>query len=69
MYVCLCKGITESDVRAAGLSGCSTARQIIAQFGLKEHGCCGRCAKSICELVSLAESPHDCPLQKSTASR
>ena len=23
MYICLCKGLTESDVREAGLSGCT----------------------------------------------
>ena len=69
MYVCLCKGLTESDVREAGLSGCVTARQIITQFGLREQGCCGRCAKNICELICLAKCPLDTPLQKSTAPR
>ena len=69
MYVCLCKGLKESDVREAGLSGCVTARQIIAEFGLRENGCCGRCAKNICELVSLAKCPLDTSLQKSIASR
>lgn len=69
MYVCLCKGLTESDVREAGMSGCLTARQIIAEFGLRESGCCGRCAKNICELVSLAKAPLTGPLEKSTASR
>jgi bacterioferritin-associated ferredoxin len=64
MYVCLCKGLTESDVREAGLSGCLSARQIIAEFGLKDRGCCGRCAKNISELVSLASCPINCPLQK-----
>ncbi len=55
MYVCLCKGLTESDVREAGQQGCLTTRQIIAEFGLRENGCCGRCAKNIHELVALAK--------------
>lgn len=56
MYVCLCKGLTESDVREAGRQGSLTTRQIIAEFGLRENGCCGRCAKNIHELVALAKS-------------
>jgi len=56
MYVCLCKGLTESDVRAAGRQGFLTTRQIVAEFGLRDSGCCGRCAKNIHELVSLAKS-------------
>lgn len=56
MYVCLCKGLTESDVREAGRHGHLTTRQIIAEFGLRENGCCGRCAKNIHELVALAKS-------------
>ncbi|CBK42948.1 MAG TPA: (2Fe-2S)-binding protein [Nitrospira sp.] len=56
MYVCLCKGLTESDVRAAGRQGFLTTRQIVAEFGLRDNGCCGRCAKNIHELVSLAKS-------------
>jgi bacterioferritin-associated ferredoxin len=68
MYVCLCKGLTESAVREAGLSGCFTARQIIAEFGLREDGCCGRCAKNIYELVTMAKSALESPLQNSAAS-
>lgn len=54
MYVCLCKGITESEVREAGRAGLVMACQLKAKFGLKEAGCCGRCAKSIHELVEIA---------------
>ncbi len=56
MYVCLCKGLTESDVRAAGRAGAVTPCQLIETFGLKKNGCCGRCAKNIHEFVSLATS-------------
>jgi bacterioferritin-associated ferredoxin len=54
MYVCLCHGITESDVREAGRSGFVTPCQLKSKFGLKRGGCCGRCAKSIHEFVDLA---------------
>jgi len=54
MYVCLCKGITESDVREAGRSGCLTPCQLKSKLGLKQNGCCGRCAKNINKLVEIA---------------
>lgn len=54
MYVCLCNGITESDVREAGRAGCVTPCQLKSKFGLKQNGCCGRCAKNIHELVDIA---------------
>lgn len=62
MYVCLCKGITESDVRQAGRAGHVTPTQLIEAFALKQDGCCGRCAKNIHEFVELA----NCPLKAST---
>ncbi len=61
MYLCLCKGITESDVREAGRSGIVMPCQLRAKFGLKESGCCGRCSKNIREFVELATSEHQLP--------
>lgn len=61
MYLCLCKGITESDVREAGLAGIVMPGQIKAKFGLKESGCCGRCSKNIHEFVQIAASAHQVP--------
>lgn len=56
MYICLCKGLTESDVQAAGRAGLVESAELIATFGLKDGGCCGRCAKNIHELVALASN-------------
>ena len=61
MYLCLCKGITESDVREAGQSGIVMPCQLRAKFGLKESGCCGRCSKNIREFVELATAEHQLP--------
>lgn len=55
MYICLCNGITESEVRDAGRCGLVTPCQLKAKFGLKKDGCCGRCAKNIQEFVALAK--------------
>lgn len=64
MYLCLCKGITESDVRDAGRAGIVMPCQIKAKFGLREAGCCGRCSKNIQEFVQLATSEHCLPCEK-----
>lgn len=61
MYLCLCKGITDSDVREAGQDGIVMACQLKAKFGLKEAGCCGRCSKNIHEFVEIAASAHHTP--------
>lgn len=62
MYVCLCKGITESDVREAGRAGLVMPCQLKERFGLKDSGCCGRCSKNIQEFVELATSQHRLPI-------
>jgi bacterioferritin-associated ferredoxin len=64
MYLCLCKGITESHVRDAGRAGIVMPCQIKAKFGLKDAGCCGRCAKNIGDFVELATSEHRLPCER-----
>lgn len=54
MYVCLCKGLKETDIRQASLSGLVNAESAIAAFGLDDEDCCGRCARNIHELVAIA---------------
>ena len=61
MYLCLCKGITDSDVREAVRGGIVLPRQLKAKFGLKEAGCCGRCSKNIHEFVQTATNAHQAP--------
>jgi len=58
MYLCLCKGITDADVRDAGRAGIVMPCQIKAKFGLKDSGCCGRCSKNIQTFVELAKNEH-----------
>lgn len=68
MYVCLCNGITEADVREAGRAGLVMPCQLKSKFGLKQSGCCGRCAKNIHEFIEIAVqgASASCP---STADR
>jgi bacterioferritin-associated ferredoxin len=58
MYLCLCKGITDSDVRNAARAGIVMPCQLKAKFGLKDVGCCGRCSKNIQAFVEIATSEH-----------
>ena len=68
MYLCLCKGITESDVREAGQEGIVMPGQLKAKFGLKDSECCGRCSKNIHEFVQIATSAHQVPFSNCVRS-
>lgn len=68
MYLCLCKGITESDVREAGRAGIVMPCQLKAKFGLKDTDCCGRCSKNIHEYVEIATSEHRVPSSNTVRS-
>lgn len=45
MYVCLCKGITDSQIRAAVDNGAESMRAVRDQLGVASQ--CGKCA-SLC---------------------
>ena len=63
MYVCVCKGITESDVENLGRSGVTCPNKLAATLGIDdEDTCCGRCLNHIVELVTIASREHSrCP--------
>jgi bacterioferritin-associated ferredoxin len=54
MYVCLCRGLKEEDLRCAARSGCASPEALIARLELDADDCCGRCARDIDALVELA---------------
>jgi bacterioferritin-associated ferredoxin len=54
VYICLCKGIRESEVQALGRSGICSAKELALRLGLEEEGICGRCLQNIEALVALA---------------
>jgi bacterioferritin-associated ferredoxin len=56
MYLCLCKGINDTEVRRVGQAGCLTPEEIIAALGLRDEECCGNCIENIEEFVAVAES-------------
>lgn len=57
MYVCLCNGITDRDIRGAISLGVRTMDELSAATGVAT--CCGRCAD--CARGMLDECPAPCP--------
>ena len=55
MYICLCRGITESKLRELGRQGFTSADALIEELGLEEADACGFCARHIDEIVAIAE--------------
>ena len=42
MYVCLCKGVTDGDIKNAVASGCRSLRELKRETGLATQ--CGKCS-------------------------
>lgn len=49
MYVCICKGITDSQIREAASQGASSLSQVRRQLGVAS--CCGKCATTAREIL------------------
>jgi bacterioferritin-associated ferredoxin len=53
MYVCLCKGLTETDVQRVVRDGQIGPERAISALRLDDDDCCGRCARNIHELINV----------------
>jgi bacterioferritin-associated ferredoxin len=60
MYACICRAITEAEVRRAGRAGVTSREDLIALFGLRDRSCCGRCLRQADRFVALAAEGKDC---------
>jgi len=49
MYVCLCHGITDHQIRAAVAEGASSLRKVCAQLPVGNG--CGRCVQTAQEII------------------
>ncbi len=56
MYVCLCKGLKESDIQQVMQSGPMDPDSLATTLGLDDEDCCGRCARNIHQLVAIASN-------------
>ncbi|MGM0564096.1 MAG: bacterioferritin-associated ferredoxin [Pseudomonadota bacterium] len=56
MYVCVCKGVTDRQIRQAVDDGAGTLRAVRMQLGVASQcGCCARCAQSVIEEHKAAD--------------
>lgn len=67
MYVCLCHGFTDRQVRAAVTEGAGNTSQVFRQFNAKPR--CGKCVSMVRDLVdetkgSCGGSSGGCPCGK-----
>jgi bacterioferritin-associated ferredoxin len=53
MYLCLCKGLTESDVQRLCPKTPQSPDAVVARLGLEDDDCCGRCARNIHEFLAF----------------
>ncbi len=60
MYLCICKGLTESHVRRVALDVEGNPEALVAALGLEDEDCCGRCANKSCSLASMARDALSC---------
>ena len=54
MYICLCKGITDSQIRDAVYDGASSLREVRQHLGVATQ--CGKCACVAKDLINEARS-------------
>ncbi|MDD3517651.1 MAG: bacterioferritin-associated ferredoxin [Chromatiales bacterium] len=48
MYICICKGVTDRQIRHAVENGAASMRELREQLGVcSDCGKCGQCAKGI----------------------
>jgi len=53
MYVCLCNGVTDSQIKSAIKNGCDSYAKIRQTLSVANQ--CGRCACEIKKMVNLNE--------------
>lgn len=52
MYICICKGITEKQVKSAVDDGCTSLRELRNELGVASN--CGKCAGHAREVLNEA---------------
>lgn len=54
MYVCICKGVTDSAIKSCANNGMRRMRDLRQYLGVASQ--CGSCAKHIMEILDVVES-------------
>ena len=60
MYVCICNGVTDHQIRQAALNGCLTVAELTMRTGC--GATCGSCLDMAGDLLAKAAATHPLPL-------
>ncbi len=60
MYVCICNGITDHDIRQAAEAGCDSMAELTMRTGA--GACCGSCVDMASDLLNQTRAARDLPL-------
>ncbi|MEE2496997.1 (2Fe-2S)-binding protein, partial [Pseudomonas aeruginosa] len=60
VYVCICNGVTDHQIREAASNGLSTVAELTMRAGC--GATCGSCLDMAGDLLSKARATHDLPL-------
>ncbi|MCX7032626.1 MAG: bacterioferritin-associated ferredoxin [Arenimonas sp.] len=60
MYVCICHGVTDQDIRQAADAGCASLTELTMRTGLGSG--CGTCSDMAAELLAEARGARAFPL-------
>ena len=60
MYVCVCNGVTDHDIRQAAEAGCKSIPELTMRTGAGAN--CGSCLDMAAELLDQARSRRELPL-------
>ncbi len=60
MYVCICIGVTDHQIREAALAGCETVAELTMRTGCGSN--CGSCLGMAADLLEQARNTRSLPL-------
>ena len=60
VYVCICNGVTDHQIREAADNGCSSVAELTMRTGCGSN--CGSCLEMAGELLTKARAMRDLPL-------
>ncbi len=60
MYVCICNGVTDHQIREAASNGCTTVGDLTMRTGC--GATCGSCLDMAADLLAKFQATHDLPL-------
>ena len=60
MYVCVCHGVTDRQIREVAEAGCRTVAELTMRTGAGAN--CGSCLEMAAELIEQAHGPRTVPL-------